>query len=173
MKLFVALALPMFLGEANFSRQYTSVDIARQFVYSLEREGRDAIAVMDPSHPGMFVAALHLSSDLLVVRARHPSVDKIEALINAGQYLRVFSLLRATPIRTDKLYVFDARGNGILSSISGAERVDSIREDDGPAIRFDGVTAGQGLSADQYDQKLAAADAEYAGALMLLRSAIP
>jgi len=171
-KLLVALASMTLTGVVSHARQYASTDLARQFAYSLERTGREAIAVADPSDRGMFVAALLVRSDLLVVRARHPSVDKISAEIRARQYLQVFSALRATPTPADTLFIHDVSADGILSSLPDAGRVDIARDNDGPAIRFDGAVAGQGLTAAEYDRRLAATDAEYARVLKLLSSAV-
>ena len=171
MQFFVSIACVLLLGEAASSRQYASADLAARFTYTLERQGQQAVATVDPAAAGTFIAALHVGSDLLVVRARHPSVDELRAEIRAGQYFRVFSALRATPTPDDKLFVVDAGADGILSSVPGGQ-VDTAREDDGPAIRFDGVFSSQGLTASEYDQRLAAVDGEYARLLRLLTSAL-
>ena len=154
-------------------RQFASTDAARDFVYVLERTGVNTIAAVDPADPGAFVAALYVGGrDLMVIRARHPAVRALGDHVAARQDVRVFDALRATPTPEGKLYVRDVNANGILSAAPAATDVDVASQDGRPQIHFNGDFESQGLSAAEYDARLAAADAEYARLVKILTAAV-
>jgi hypothetical protein len=86
--------------------------------------------------------------------------------------VRVFDALRATPTPEGKLYVRDVNANGILSAARAATDVDVASQDGRPQIHFNGDFDSQGLSAAEYDARLAAADAEYARLVKILTAAV-
>jgi hypothetical protein len=65
-------------GGTGQTQAFASADAARQLVYALERMGLNSIAAVDPTASDTFVAALYIPrSQLLVVSARHPSIDGV------------------------------------------------------------------------------------------------
>jgi hypothetical protein len=167
----VILALSVGLVPAR-ATDYVSTQPAQDLAYSLARTSLNAIAAVDPAETGVFVAALHVSGNLLLVRARHPAPQKITAQIKAGEYFQTYLDLIGTPTAAGKLFVTDAGANGVLSGVPGADNIDVIRQEGGRAIAFNGDFSGQGLSAAQYDAKLSDTDAEYARLLKLLLSSV-
>ena len=160
-------------GSILGARAFASADAAYGLVSLLDRLGLDAIATVDPEQPGTFVAALYIpGGQLLVVHARHPSVDGIRQRLAARQYREVYLDLQGTPTREGKFFVQDARADGILSALPGSGDVDVLYEDGQRQILFNGDMNGQGLTAAEYDAKLAAADARYARLLTLLTAAV-
>ena len=88
------------------ARGFASLDAARDLVYALERLGLSAIATADPANPDTFVAALYIPrSQLLVVSARHPSVEGIAQRIANHQYREVYLDLYGSPDTRDKFVV--------------------------------------------------------------------
>jgi hypothetical protein len=168
--LLVAAALAASLPIAARSPAPTaSAQAARSLVYLLDNGQRQAVAAVDPAEDGAFVAALYIpGGQLLVVRARHPSADAVRYRIDAGQYREVYLDLQATPDPKGKFFVQDANANGILSAVQGSGDVDVLYEDGVRQTLFDGKARAQGLTAAEYDAKLAAADAKYADMLKLL-----
>ena len=148
-----------------------STTLAQQLAYFCERTGLNAVAASDPSDSGAFVAALYVTGNLLVVRARYPAVDEMSVRLKTGKHFQVYLDLIATPTPVGKLFVMDAGANGLLSGVPGAEKIDVIRERAGQ-ITFNGDFAGQGMAAAQYDAKLAQANTEYARLLELLLSSV-
>jgi hypothetical protein len=152
--------------------QFASTEPARKLAYFFERTGRHAVAAVDSDDGGAFVAALYVAGDLLVIRARHPSVLEVTRLIESRRFVDVYSRLRATPTPAGKLSVTDANANGLLSAIPGGENIDLVRIDGTRQIMFNGDIDGQNMTAAQYDAALAEADSRYARLLTVLLSAV-
>jgi len=160
-------------GSSPGARAFASADAAHGLVSLLDRFGLDAIATVDPEQPGTFVAALYIpGSQLLVVHARHPSMDGIRQRLAARQFREVYLDLQGTPTREGKFFVQDARADGILSALPGSGDVDVLYEDGQRQILFNGDMIAQHLTAAKYDAKLASADSRYARMLTLLTSAV-
>jgi hypothetical protein len=70
-----------------------------------------------------FIAALYFTGfQLLVVTARHPSVDGVTHRIQMGQYREVYLNLQGTPTREGKLFIQDSGADGILAALPEAAR---------------------------------------------------
>jgi hypothetical protein len=151
---------------------YVSSEPAQQLRYFFQRTGQNAVAALDPSDRDAFVAALHVAGDLLVVRARHPSVRELTTRIKSEEYFQTYLALIATPTSDGKLFVIDAGANGVLSGVPGADNIDRMRDGGGREIVFNGDFTGQQLTAAQYDALLAQTDAEYARLLKVLLSSV-
>jgi hypothetical protein len=166
------LALLLTGGAILHAQAFASADAAHELVVVLDELRLDAIATADPAEPGAFVAALYIpGSQLLVVHARHPSVEGVLQRLTMHQYREVYLDLQGTPTRDDKFFVQDAGADGILSALSGSGDVDVLYEDGGHQTLFNGANA-QHLTPAEYDAKLVAADARYARLLALLTSAV-
>jgi hypothetical protein len=153
------------------ARGFASFDAARDLVYALERLGLTAIATADPAEPGMFVAALYIPrSQLLVVSARHPSVEGVAERIANHQYREVYLELYGSPETRDKFFVRDSGADGILSAFPGSDDVDVLYENGMRLTLFNGDTEGQNLTESEYDEQWAIADNRYARLLALLKS---
>jgi hypothetical protein len=155
------------------ARQFESSDAAYSLARALERSGLDAIAAAVPDEPGTFVAALYLPGrTLLLVSARHPSIERIASQVATRRYRRVYVDLLGTPTPQGKFYIQDANADGILSALPGSGDVDFLREDNVRQTSFNGDSESQGLTLKEYDARLAAADARYAQLLAVLASAV-
>jgi hypothetical protein len=155
------------------AQAFLSADAARDLVHALDRSGLTAIATAHPEEPGRFVAALYIpGSQLLVVSARHPSVDGVAYRISMHQYRDVYLDLQGSPTPQDKFFVQDAGADGILSALPGSGDVDVLYQDGVRQTLFNGDVTAQRLTSAEYDATLAAADARYARLLKLLTSAV-
>lgn len=170
----VAVSAMLSLSVANANaRGFASADAARELTYLLDRQGLSAIAAIDPSAPGAFVAALYFPrGQLLVVRARHPSLDGVVHRIEMHQYREVYLDLQGTPTPAGKFFVQDAGADGILSVPPGGGSVDILYEDGVRQTLFNGDIQAQHLTSSEYDARLMEADAKYAVLLTLLTSAV-
>ena len=168
-----AAAIAMMPAMPSASDQSLSAAPAATLTASLDRLKLDAIAARDPEDPGRYIAALYIpGSQLLVVHARHPSMDGIRQRLAARQFREVYLDLQGTPTREGKFFVQDARADGILSALPGSGDVDVLYEDGQRQILFNGDMIAQHLTAAEYDAKLASADSRYARMLTLLTSAV-
>jgi hypothetical protein len=156
-------------GGTGHAQAFASADAARQLVYALERMGLNSIAAVDPTTSDTFVAALYIPrSQLLVVSARHPSIEGVVHRIAMRQYREVYLDLQTSPTPKDKFFLQDAGADGLLSARPGSGDVDVLYEDGVRQTLFNG--AADGLSRAEYERKLVLADAHYARLLKLLTS---
>ena len=170
----ISVVLLVVVGPSHAqTRGPASAEAVRGLADALDRTGETAVAAEDPAAPGTFVAALHIpGSQLLVVKARHPSIEGVRHRISMRQYRETYLDLQATPTAEGKFFVQDARADGILSARPGGGDVDVLYEDGVRMTLFNGDADGQDLTRAGYDAKLAAADAEYARLLTILRDAL-
>ena len=149
-----------------------SVTATPHLISALNEAGLESIATIDPTEPGAFVAALHIKGgQLLVVRARHPSVDALAARLAARQFRDIYMDLQATPTPQGKVFVMDSGADGLPSDSDAPSKVDIVYEDGTRQIMFNGARA-QKLSGDDYRQQLQDADTKYTRLLTLLIAAL-
>jgi hypothetical protein len=117
-------------------------------------------------------AAAPPEGQLLVVRARYPSIEGVRHRISMRQYRETYLDLQATPTAEGKFFVQDAGADGIVSARRGSGDVDVLYEDGVRGTLFNGDVDGQSLTRASYDGTLTAADAEYARLLKLLMGAL-
>lgn len=118
----VMLVAAISLGVVNAdARGFASAEAARELTTLLDERGLSAVAAVDPSSPGAFVAGLYFpGSQLLVVRAHHPSTEGVFHRIETGEYREVYLDLQGTPTPAGKFFVQDAGADGILSVRPGS-----------------------------------------------------
>jgi|SRR5687767_555462 len=176
----VAVALPLlavtFIVLCNLclkaAQDGASVPATQSLIRALSQAGLESIASIDPTEPGAFVAALHIKGgQLLVVRARHPSVDALSARLAARQFRDVYLDLQATPTPQGKVFVMDSGADGLPRDVESPSHVDVVYEDGTRQIMFNGARA-QKRSGDDYRQQLQDADTKYTRLLTLLIAAL-
>lgn len=154
------------------AQEGASSKAAPSLVSALNESGLDSIASVDPTEPGAFIAALHIKGgQLLVVRARHPSVDAISARLAARQFRDVYIDLQATPTPQGKVFVMDSGADGLPADAAQSANVDVVYEDGTRQTMFNGARA-QNLKEDAYLKQLHDADLEYTRLLNVLNTAI-
>ena len=159
-------------GNADAARDNTSVRATHDLIDALGASHMDAIAAADPLEDGAFVAALHIKgAQLLVVRAKHPSVDALAARLTAQQFREVYLDLQATPTPQGKLFVMDSGADGLPNDDDQPKNVDVVYADGTRQTMFNGARAQQ-LSADGYRKELQQADAQYTRLLNVLTAAL-
>jgi hypothetical protein len=169
--LLTSIAGLTFFASLVASQGVVSETATRNLLQAMEQAGLDAIATVDPTEAGAFVAALHIKGgQLLVVRAHHPSVEALSARLAAGQFRDAYIDLQAAPPSQGKWFLMDAGADGLPGPSDEDERVDVMYEDGTRQTMFNGARA-QKLSASAYEQKLLAADASYSRLLQLLTAA--
>jgi hypothetical protein len=169
----LATVLLVTVAVDSLAQSFLSADAARDLVYALDASGLHAIAAADPEEPGRFVAALYIpGSQLLVVSARHPSVEGLGYRISMRQYREAYLDLQGSPTPEGKVFVQDAGADGILSVLPGSGDVDVLYEDGVRQTLFNGDIEAQHFTSAEYNAKLATADARYDRLLKLLIAAV-
>jgi hypothetical protein len=149
-----------------------SFTATQHLISGLNQAGLDSIASIDPTEPGAFVAALHIKGgQLLVVRARHPSVEALSVRLAARQFRDIYMDLQATPTPQGKVFVMDSGADGLPSDSEQPSNVDILYEDGTRQVMFNGARA-QKLSAGDYRHQLQDADAKYTRLLNVLVAAL-
>ena len=172
----VLAATALLLGQSSAradNHLFASADAARELVRLLDNKGINAVAAVDPAEPGRFIAALYFAgSQLLVVSARHPSVDGVTHRIQMGQYREAYLDLQGTPTREGKLFIQDSGADGILAALPDSGAVDVLYEDGVRQTLFNGDIANQKLTQAEYEARLESADASYARLLRVLTDVV-
>jgi len=170
--LVAAIAVSLSVAGIHASQDSTSAAATTNLIDALNDASLDAIATMDPIEPGAFIAALHIKGgQLLVVRARHPSVDALKARLEAHQFRDVYIDLQSTPTLQGKLFVMDSGADGLPSDSEQPANVDVIYEDGSRQTMFNGARAQQ-LKAAEYRKQLLDADVKYTRLLNVLNAAL-
>jgi hypothetical protein len=168
----VAVVTSISVAGLHAAQEGASVAAARALIGSLDDAGLDAIATVDPTEPGAFVAALYIKGgQLLVVRAHHPSPEAISARIAARQYRDAYIDLQATPPTPGKLFVMDSGADGLPNDTDPPANVDVVYEDGTRQTMFNGARA-QKLKDDEYRTLLQKTDVNYTRLLQVLKTAI-
>lgn len=169
--LLAILAILGFPGEGSAQR-FLSSEAARELVRALDVANLESIAAADPLEPGTFVAALHVrGGQLLVVSARHPSVEGLAHRIAVRQYRDVYLDLQGTPTPQHKFFVQDSGADGVSNARPEGGGFDVLYEDGVTQTLFNGEPKAQKLTPAQYATRLADADTRYARLLTLLTAA--
>jgi hypothetical protein len=127
----------------------------------------DAIAAHDPQSPGRFVAAMLFPGvQLLVVEARHPSPDTMQARLFYKQYRDLYFDLQQPSITEGKVFIQDLGCDGLQAD--GEANIDIMYEGGKTQTLFDGEWKKKGQSEQEYKTKFQQAEEQYSRMLGLL-----
>ena len=120
---------------------------AARLIRLLQSRGLDAIGGRDPAAPDRFIAALHIPDDqLLVVAGHHPTPALLDHRLQQRAFRELYLDLQATPTPAGKLFVMDAKGDGLQVSRERDESFDIVYENGTKTTAFDGDWKGQKLT---------------------------
>ena len=169
----VALLLASALSaQVTGGRHFASPLVARELAHRLQNAALQAFAAADPEQPGAFVAVLYVPEQLLVVEAFHPATAALAGRIAARQYREAYLDLQGTPTPQGRFFVLDASADGLLTAVPGQGSVDMIDDGGRPSLLLNGDPRAQGVSLDEYNARIMAADTKYARLLKVLTSAL-
>ena len=156
------------LSPAAAAQDSKSAAVARELVQQLDAAKMDGIAAADPSAPGVFVAALYIpGNQLLVVSAQYSAPPLLAERIAAKDYRSVYVDLQSASIRGTKVFIQDQGADGLMSHPDGDQPADSWDEKD-KTVAFDGEWKKAKLTEADYDKSYGAADERYARMLQAL-----
>ncbi len=164
-----AVALALSLGTVGLAIQETkSPSAAKQLTTALDAAKLDAIAAVDPSEPGAFVAALYIQgSQLLVVSAKYAAPPLMLAKLKTKEYRDIYMDLSAASIAGSKLFIIDGDCNGLAAKPEGDNAADSWEAGTQQVI-FNGDWEKAKLSEEAYKKLFSDADERYTRLLALL-----
>jgi hypothetical protein len=145
-----------------------SASAAKELTQALEAAKLDAIAAVDPTEPGAFVAALYISgSQLLVVSAKYAAPTLLTAKLKTKEYRDIYVDLSAASVAGSKVFLIDMNCDGLVSKPDGDAVPDSW-EVDKHSVSFDGDWKKAKLSEADYMKAYTTADERYTRFLSLL-----
>lgn len=168
----LAVVLGVAASSATQSPASQSAGPAAALVKILDQQNMTVIAAADPRDASRFAAALYLPrSMLLVISARHPAPQLLQARILAGQHREVYADLQSAGEQAGRFFIEDLQVNGARPTRTGDEPFDLTWRDGVKHAQYDGRWEQQGLSAHEYYTRFERDDREYAGILALLAAA--
>lgn len=150
------------------AQQSQSEPVAKELEQLLQKQKLDSIAAMDPGGEDRFVAALYFPGQLLVVSAKYAAPALLREQLLKREYREVYLQLQGASVREGKFFVQDLGANGLQPARAANEQFDIIYESVTNRIAFDGEWRDQKMSEEEYRQKFASADKQYAGLLSAL-----
>jgi hypothetical protein len=153
---------------AALAQESKSAPLARQLASALAAGKLDSVAAKDPTHPDIYVGALHIPGvQLLVVAAQYPAPTLLDPRLAKGEYRDVYIELNSAGVAASKIFVEDLSANGLFAKPADNNPMD-MYEASGKRMMFDGEWGRQKLSEQEYMKIFAGADERYAEMLMAL-----
>lgn len=163
----VVLALSTAAAAPAAASEPRSATLTKELSTLMAERQMDAIGAHDSQSPGRFVAAMLFPGvQLLVVEARHPAPDTLQARLFYKQYKDMYFDLQQPSITDGKLFIQDLGCDGLQADGSG--NVDIMYEGGKTQTLFDGNWKKRGQSQDDYQAKFREADEHYSRMLTLL-----
>ncbi len=151
-----------------------SVPKAKELVAALQGRKLEAFAVRDPSGPGRYVAVLHMPGvQLMVVSAVYEKASDMDYRFYHKDYMNVYLDLRTGVLSKDRLFIEDAKGDGLVALPGKNLQHDSVTVG-ATQQTFDGDFADprrknvKKISQEDYLKAFTDADAQYTRLIGLL-----
>jgi hypothetical protein len=140
---------------------------AKELVQLLDQAKLDSIAAPLPDSPDIFVAAMSIPGELLVISAKYSAPSLLTERINKKDYREVYIDLNSAGTPNTKVFIQDLGADGLVLKPSDDDPHD-IYESTTTKIEFSGDWKKMKMSEEDYRKAFAQADAEYAKYLSAL-----
>ena len=169
----VAVLMFAAFAAAPGAEEVSSTELVARLGALLEQQKLDAFAAEYPMEPGRFGAVLYFpGTQVLAITAPHRIPEHLRNSIAAGQYREVYMDLSGAPDRSNRLFVEDLGANGLKATREAQEPFDITWRDGTRRTNFDGNWKTQKLSRQEYEERFARAEREYAALLRVLIDAL-
>jgi hypothetical protein len=168
----LAVALSGAFGMTVAARQAAnSPALAKELVAELAKKKTDCVLAKDPSVPGQYVAALHVSGlQLLVVSAKFADTQSMEFRMFSGDCMNGYADINAAATATDRVIINDLGADGLNAMPKKDAPRDGITRG-GKEMKLDGdknALKAAKLTPEDYLKTFNEADASYSAYLRLL-----
>jgi hypothetical protein len=158
----VVVAVVTLLAGPRADEQASS-KLAGQLAALLDERKLDAFAVESPDMPGRFAAMLYIpESQILAISAPSAYAEYFRTAIAAGKHRQVYMDISGAANRDARLFVQDLQANGLQPARKNQEPFDITWRDGTSRVAYDGEWGVQKLSADEYRDRFARDEREYA-----------
>jgi hypothetical protein len=145
----------------------TSATPAKELAGVLEKAQLDAIAAPMPNETDVFVAAMHIPGQLLVVSAKYAAPSLLREKIDKKQYRDVYVDLNSASVPNTRTFIEDLNADGLVYEPEENLGFDTY-DNAGKSIGFDGDWRKRKMSEDEYRKAFTEADQAYAQMLAAL-----
>lgn len=167
-RLCVAALVLLSMASTLSAQEGKSVALAKQLTDALDAAKLDSIAAKDPAGADMFVAALYFpGAQLLVVSAKYTAPQLLDARLGKKEYRDTYIDLNSASVPATKIFVQDARADGMRAKREENQAFDSYEASGKPMV-FDGDWKGQKISEQDYLKAFTSADERYTAMLTAL-----
>jgi hypothetical protein len=157
----VVVVVTLFAGAS--AEEQASSKLAGQLAALLDERKLDAFAVESPDMPGRFAAMLYIpESQILAISAPSPHAEYFRTAIAAGKHRQVYMDISGASNREASLFVQDLQANGVQPTRKDQEPFDITWRDGTSRVAFDGEWGAQKLPAQEYRDRFARDEREYA-----------
>jgi hypothetical protein len=154
-------------GFGLHAEESRSAPLAKELAALMTQQKLDAFAAKNPNEPNMFVAALLFPGvQLLVVAGQPIAPAATQVQLDQKQYADIYTTLQQAVVPESKIFFQDLKADGLHAKSPDA--VDILYERVVTQTMFDGNPSKHHLTDAQYQQKFAAADAQYSQLLAIL-----
>jgi hypothetical protein len=141
---------------------------AKELSQALDAAKLEAIAAVDPSAPGGFIAAIYIpGTQLLVVCAKYSAPSLLVDKLNAGDFRGLYMDLHSAGMAGTKVFVQDLGADGLIWRPAGDQGADAVDENN-KSISFDGGWKKAKMTEADYMKAYTEADERYAKMLAVL-----
>ena len=145
------------------AEEQASSKLAGQLAALLDERKLDAFALESPNTPGRFAAMLYIpESQILAISAPSSSAEYLRSAIAAGKHRQVYMDISSASNREARLFVQDLQANGLQPTRKSQEPFDITWRDGTARVAYDGEWGAQKLSAQDYRDRFARDEREYA-----------
>lgn len=149
------------------AQESTSAPLVKKLITALDAARTDLFAAKDPSS-GDYVCVLYVAgSQMMVVSAKYPVPQLMDASIEKEQYNEVYMDLNTANVPGSRFYVEDMGADGLKSVRAANAAGDSVDSSSVKAV-FDNDWKKQRMTQEAYDKAFKDADARYAHMLSVL-----
>jgi hypothetical protein len=154
------------------STESRSAGLAAELTQLLTEKKLDSIATPDPAGD-QYVGALYIpGAQLLVIRAKYPSKDRMSYLLYNKMYRDAYVDLNSASDPTTRVFITDLGANGLQFKREKDQPFDMV-DLGGKAMAFDGKWGGkEAPSRDEYARTYQTSDEQYSLMLQALIEAL-
>lgn len=162
-----AVAAALIVVPVGARQAATSATPAKQLAEVLQKAQLDAIAAAMPNETDVFVAAMHIPGQLLVVSAKYSAPTLLREKIDKKQYRDVYVDLNSASVPNTRKFIEDLNADGLAFEPEDNLGFDTY-DNAGQSVGFDGDWKKRKMSEDEYRKVFTEADQAYAQMLAAL-----
>jgi hypothetical protein len=161
------LVFALFVAAPVSAQDSKSAPLAKQLVAAMDAGKLDSVAAKDANAPDVFVAALYIPGELLVISGKYSVPQLLTERLGKKEYRDVYMDLNGAATPATKIFIQDPGADGLKAKRDENQPFDIV-EIGGKQTMFNSDWKSQKLSEQDYQKVFADADEQYARILTAL-----